>query len=54
MRMVFLFVGAKLIGVLVAFVGIPDLLGMMFWGVFYRNIGLGEFEGFEVAESFMR
>lgn len=54
MRMIFLFVGAKLVGVVVALFGIPDLMGMMFWGVFYRNIGIAEFEGYEAAESFLR
>lgn len=54
MRMIFLFLGAKLVGIIVAFIGIPDLLGMMFWGVFYRNVGIGEFEGYEAAESFLR
>lgn len=54
MRMIFLFVGAKLFGIFVAFFGIPDLLGMMFWGVFFRNIGIGDFEGYAEAESFLR
>lgn len=54
MRLIFLFVGAKLLGIIVAFFGIPDLLGMMIWGVFYRNIGFGEFEGYEEVESFLR
>lgn len=54
MRMIFLFVGAKVCGIIVALFGIPDLLGMMFWGVLYRNVGLGEFEGYESAESFLR
>lgn len=54
MRLVFLCVGAKLCGIIVALFGIPDLLGMMFWGVFYRNVGLGEFEGLEQMESVLR
>lgn len=54
MRMVFLFIGAKVIGLVVSQCGIPDLLGMMFWGVLYRNIGIGEFEGYERLESFLR
>lgn len=54
MRLVFLFIGAKICGIIVTFAGIPDLLGMMAFGVFYRNVGLGEFDGYESAESFLR
>lgn len=54
MRMAFLFLGAKLCGVIVALFGIPDLLGMMFWGILYRNIGLADFEDYEAVESVLR
>lgn len=55
-RMLFLFVGAKIIGLIVTFLGIPDILGMLCWGILFRNVGIGEFDGFgfEATESFLR
>lgn len=31
-RMLFLFIGAQFCGTLVSFTGLPDMLGMLFWG----------------------
>lgn len=54
MRFVYLFVGAQISGILVTFIHLPDMLGMLFWGVFFTNIGLSNFKGYERLESFLR
>jgi solute carrier family 9B (sodium/hydrogen exchanger), member 1/2 len=54
MRMMFLFVGAQICGILVSLTGLPDMLGMLFWGVLYTNIGLGQFTGYGKLESLLR
>ncbi|EDW28191.1 GL27363 [Drosophila persimilis] len=54
MRIAFLFVGAQLSGILVTFVHLPDMLGMLFFGVLYANLGLANFEGYQGFELFLR
>lgn len=54
MRMIFLFVGAHICGYVVQLLRLPDMLGMIFWGVLYTNIGLGNFEGYEGFEAKLR
>ncbi|XP_053947040.1 sodium/hydrogen exchanger 9B2 isoform X1 [Anastrepha ludens] len=54
MRIFFLFVGAQLSGVLVTFICLPDMLGMLFFGVLYTNVGLANFAGYEKFEAFLR
>lgn len=54
MRIIFLFVGAQICGTLVSFTGLPDMLGMLFWGVFYTNVGWGDFEGYGGLEAVLR
>ncbi|GAB0094164.1 sodium/hydrogen exchanger 9B2 [Sergentomyia squamirostris] len=54
MRMIFLFVGGEFFGVVVNLIGLPDMLGMIAWGVFYRNVGLGNFHGLEGLEAILR
>lgn len=54
MRILFLFVGAQICGIFVGLTGLPDMLGMLFWGVLYKNIGLGDFTGYESLEIFLR
>ncbi|XP_053673820.1 sodium/hydrogen exchanger 9B2 [Anopheles nili] len=54
MRLVFLFVGAQTCGMVVALTGLPDMLGMLFWGVLYANVGWADFRGFERLEVFLR
>lgn len=54
MRIAYLFIGAQISGILVTFIHLPDMLGMLFWGVFYTNIGLSDFKGYEKLESFFR
>ncbi|KAH8358860.1 hypothetical protein KR093_002959, partial [Drosophila rubida] len=54
MRIVLLFVGAQISGILVSFMHLPDMLGMLFFGVVYTNVGLANFEGYERFELFLR
>lgn len=54
MRMAFLFVGAQVCGLLVSFTGLPDVLGMIFWGVFYTNVGWSNFDGLGRLEATLR
>uniref|UniRef100_A0A182QZB4 Cation/H+ exchanger transmembrane domain-containing protein n=1 Tax=Anopheles farauti TaxID=69004 RepID=A0A182QZB4_9DIPT len=54
MRIVFLFVGAQACGILVSLTGLPDMLGMLFWGVLYANVGWADFGGYERLEVFLR
>ncbi|XP_050069295.1 sodium/hydrogen exchanger 9B2 [Anopheles maculipalpis] len=54
MRLVFLFVGAQACGILVSLTGLPDMLGMLFWGVLYANVGWADFTGYDRVEVFLR
>uniref|UniRef100_A0A2M4AMQ4 Putative cation proton antiporter n=2 Tax=Anopheles triannulatus TaxID=58253 RepID=A0A2M4AMQ4_9DIPT len=54
MRLLFLFVGAQTCGVLVSLTGLPDMLGMLFWGVLYANVGWADFAGYQRVEVFLR
>ncbi|XP_058459890.1 sodium/hydrogen exchanger 9B2 isoform X1 [Malaya genurostris] len=54
MRLCFLFVGAQISGILVSLTGLPDMLGMLFWGVLYTNIGWADFHGLQKVEVFLR
>lgn len=54
MKFLFLFVGAQLCGIVVSQFGVPDMLGMIFWGVLYRNVGFAEFGELAKLESFLR
>uniref|UniRef100_A0AAG5CRN3 Cation/H+ exchanger transmembrane domain-containing protein n=1 Tax=Anopheles atroparvus TaxID=41427 RepID=A0AAG5CRN3_ANOAO len=54
MRLAFLFVGAQACGILVSLTGLPDMLGMLFWGVLYANVGWADFGGYERLEVFLR
>jgi len=47
MRLLFLFVGGQICGIIVSQIGIPDLIGMLFWGLIYKNIGFGNFDGYD-------
>ncbi|KRG02350.1 sodium/hydrogen exchanger 9B1 isoform X1 [Drosophila mojavensis] len=54
MRIILLFVGAQITGILVTFIHLPDMLGMLFFGVLYTNVGFANFEGYERFELFLR
>ncbi|XP_063705265.1 sodium/hydrogen exchanger 9B2 isoform X2 [Culicoides brevitarsis] len=54
MRMAFLFVGAQICGVMITFIKLPDMLGMLFFGVLYTNVGLGDFSAIQSLEACLR
>ncbi|XP_075146265.1 na[+]/H[+] hydrogen antiporter 2 [Haematobia irritans] len=54
MRIALLFVGAQTAGILVTFIHLPDMLGMLFFGVLYTNVGLADFAGYAKFEGFLR
>uniref|UniRef100_T1PB99 Sodium/hydrogen exchanger family protein n=1 Tax=Musca domestica TaxID=7370 RepID=T1PB99_MUSDO len=54
MRIVLLFVGAQTAGILVTFIKLPDMLGMLFFGVLYANVGLADFTGYAKFEGILR
>ncbi|XP_055678968.1 putative SLC9B1-like protein SLC9B1P1 isoform X2 [Lutzomyia longipalpis] len=54
MRLVFLFIGGQTCGIIVSLIGLPDMLGMIGWGVLYRNVGWGNFSGLEGLEAILR
>lgn len=54
MRIIFLFVGAQTSGIIVTFIKLPDMLGMLFFGVLYTNVGLADFSGYGGLEAFLR
>ncbi|XP_073818342.1 na[+]/H[+] hydrogen antiporter 2 isoform X2 [Musca autumnalis] len=54
MRIVLLFVGAQTAGILVTFIKLPDMLGMLFFGVLYANVGFADFTGYAKFEGFLR
>lgn len=54
MRMSFLFVGAQLCGILITFVNLPEMLGMIFFGILFSNLGLGNFDSISALETFLR
>uniref|UniRef100_T1GPZ4 Cation/H+ exchanger transmembrane domain-containing protein n=1 Tax=Megaselia scalaris TaxID=36166 RepID=T1GPZ4_MEGSC len=54
MRIIFLFVGAQISGIIVTFIKLPDMLGMLFFGVFYTNVGLADFSGYNGLEAVLR
>ncbi|XP_055524834.1 sodium/hydrogen exchanger 9B2 isoform X2 [Wyeomyia smithii] len=54
MRLWLLFVGAQVSGILVSLTGLPDMLGMLFWGVLYTNAGWADFSGLQTVEVFLR
>lgn len=53
-RMFFLFAGGQLCGYAVQAVGVPDMLGMIGWGVLFANVGLADFAGYERLEATFR
>ncbi|XP_065372260.1 sodium/hydrogen exchanger 9B2 [Calliphora vicina] len=54
MRLILLIVGAQVTGILVTFVKMPDMLGMLFFGVLYTNLGWADFSGYQRLEAFLR
>lgn len=54
MRMAILFVGAQICGVLLRLMQLPEMLGMLGFGVFFTNMGWGDFTPYQSLESFFR
>jgi hypothetical protein len=54
MRLIFLIIGGDFFGKILLLFGLPDILGMIGFGIFFRNIGWGDFSGYEKLESFLR
>lgn len=52
--MMLLFVGAQLCGILITFVNLPEMLGMIGFGIIYANVGWANFEGLSALETFLR
>lgn len=53
-RMAFLFGGGQLCGWAVQAIGVPDMLGMIGWGVLFANVGLADFSGYDGLEAKLR
>lgn len=53
-RFVLMFVGAQLCGLAIAFVGLPEMLGMIGFGVLFANMGWASFDGLAALETFLR
>lgn len=53
-RMAFLFAGGQLCGWAVEAIGVPDMLGMIGWGVLFANAGLADFAGLGRLEATLR
>lgn len=54
MRMIFLFIGAQMCGVVLKLLQMPEMLGMLGFGVFYTNVGWAKFDGYSELETFLR
>lgn len=54
MRMSFLFVGAQLCGILITFVRLPEMLGMVCFGILFTNLGWGNFSEVSGLETLLR
>lgn len=54
MRMAILFIGAEICGVFLRFLHLPEMLGMLGFGIFFANVGWGNFAHYESLESFLR
>lgn len=53
-RFALLFVGAQICGILIPFINLPEMLGMIGFGVLFANMGLANFEGLSALETFLR
>lgn len=53
-RMICLFVGAQISGIVLRFLQWPEMLGMLGFGVLFSNIGLANFDGYNEFEIFFR
>lgn len=54
MRMAILFIGAQICGILLRLFKLPEMLGMLGFGVFFTNMEYANFEGYNELESILR
>lgn len=52
--MAFLFIGSQLCGILITFANLPEMLGMIGFGMLFTNLGYGNFEGMAALETILR
>lgn len=53
-RMAILFIGAQICGVILRLLHLPEMLGMLGFGVFFTNMGWGDFTPYQSLESIFR
>lgn len=54
MRMIVLFIGAQMCGIALKLLQMPEMLGMLGFGVFFTNMGWANFDGYSELETFLR
>lgn len=54
MRMAILFIGAQICGVFLRLLNLPEMLGMLGFGIFFTNMGWGDFTPYQPLESIFR
>lgn len=54
MRMAILFIGAQICGVMLRSLKMPEMLGMLGFGIFFTNMGWGDFTPYQPLESIFR
>lgn len=54
MRMAILFIGAQICGVVLRLLQLPEMLGMLGFGVFFTNMGWSDFTHYQSFESLFR
>lgn len=53
-RMVILFIGAQFCGVILRSIKMPEMLGMLGFGMFFANMGWANFDGYNEFETILR
>lgn len=54
MRMTVLFIGAQIFGIIFKMIKLPEMLGMLIFGVLFTNMGFGDFTGYNNLEILLR
>lgn len=54
LRMILLFIGAQIWGICLKLLNLPEMLGMISFGIFFTNMGWDNFEGYGELETFLR
>lgn len=53
-RMAILFIGGEVCGILLKLFKLPDIIGMIGFGMFYQYLGQANFDGYENLEKFIK